>query len=315
MSLNANPKIIAERYTKNIEKIDNLQNYFDKIVKSRLIVFIDDLDRCSIDNTLEILEAIKLFLSINGAIFVVAADVGKLEKAWELRYGSKQKDVSPEAKKHIDKIFQLKLSLPDKNYPDLVQYFEYLTSNFAEKLNETYRDIILEGCAPNPRAIKRVLNFYSIVTQLKRNDKIESKFCNILLGIIVLTVQYPDLLRLIKNAPISFFELAHMAINFENHVSFIKIEKTLGEINYAKLNSNISPTAIIADKAKYTILNLSPVTINGLYYLISHPYSFKLMQKLGANFGFYETRLSDAIRNKNLELEFLTKILTNSLLF
>lgn len=315
VSVNANPRTIANRYTNNIEKIDNLHKYFDGIVKTKLVVFIDDLDRCSIDNTLDILEAIKLFLSINGAIFIVAADIEKLEKAWELRYGSKKEDISPEAKKHIDKIFQLKLSIPDKNYPDLVKYFDSITNNFTEKPSETFRDIILEGCAPNPRAIKRVLNLYSIVKQIRRNGKEESKFSNILLGVIVLSVQYPELLRLIKSDPISFFELAHMAINFENHASFTKIKKTLGEIDYAKLRSNISPVEIFSDKGKYHIKDLSPVTIDGSYYLISHPYSFKLMRKLGANFGFYGKNLADGNGKSKFELEFLTKILTNSLLF
>lgn len=315
VSVNANSRTIADTYTKNIDKIDNLHAYFDSIVKSKLVVFIDDLDRCSIDNTLDILEAIKLFLSINGAIFIVAADIEKLEKAWELRYGSIKEDVSSESKKHIDKIFQLKLSIPDKNYPDLVKYFDSITTNFAEKPSETFRDIILEGCAPNPRAIKRVLNLYSIVKQIKRYDKEESKFGNILLGIILLSIQYPELLRLIKSSPKSFFELAHMAINFEDHISFIKIEKTLGQIDYDKAKSQTSPTAILAGKVKYSLLDINPITVNGLYYLISHPYSFKLMQKLGANFNFYEIKLEEALENKKLELEFLTKLLTNSLLF
>jgi predicted KAP-like P-loop ATPase len=40
----------------------------------RIVVFIDDLDRCLPDGTLEVLEAIKLFFDIPGFVFVVGLD-------------------------------------------------------------------------------------------------------------------------------------------------------------------------------------------------------------------------------------------------
>jgi len=79
----------------------------------KLIVFIDDLDRCDVDKALGILEAIKPFLNARGTIFVVAVDMKKIERAGELKYRGSSAGII-EGRDHVDKIFQLKLSLPPK---------------------------------------------------------------------------------------------------------------------------------------------------------------------------------------------------------
>ena len=45
----------------------------------RLIVFIDDLDRCNPDTVIETLEAIKLFLYVDGTVFIISADERLIE--------------------------------------------------------------------------------------------------------------------------------------------------------------------------------------------------------------------------------------------
>ena len=40
----------------------------------RLIVFVDDLDRCLPEKAIEVLEAIKLFLEVPGVVFVLGMD-------------------------------------------------------------------------------------------------------------------------------------------------------------------------------------------------------------------------------------------------
>jgi predicted KAP-like P-loop ATPase len=55
------------------------------IGNNRLIVFIDDLDRCSYENILNVLEAVKMFFNAKGAIFIFAVDITKLELAWLLK--------------------------------------------------------------------------------------------------------------------------------------------------------------------------------------------------------------------------------------
>ena len=42
--------------------------------EARLIVFVDDLDRCLPEKAVEVLEAIKLFLEVKGVVFVLGMD-------------------------------------------------------------------------------------------------------------------------------------------------------------------------------------------------------------------------------------------------
>ena len=55
--------------------IDNILNALDVIRKDngdfRVIIFIDDLDRCSPGKTLEVLGSMKIFLSLDGVIYIL----------------------------------------------------------------------------------------------------------------------------------------------------------------------------------------------------------------------------------------------------
>ena len=69
---------INELYRESIyfDGLKNIKKQMEEIRKShgkdyRVVVFIDDLDRCSPDKALEVLESIKLFLGMEGFIFVV----------------------------------------------------------------------------------------------------------------------------------------------------------------------------------------------------------------------------------------------------
>ena len=54
----------------------------------RLIVFVDDLDRCLPEQAIEVLEAIKLFLEVEGTVFVLGMDKEVVELGIQARYGA-----------------------------------------------------------------------------------------------------------------------------------------------------------------------------------------------------------------------------------
>ncbi len=137
---------------------DDLQ---ETIKKGKLIIFIDDLDRCIVEKTLEMLEALKIFLNSKNVIVVLAADIQKLERAWELRYN--KLSTSGEGRDHIDKIFQLKISLPSKEEIDLKKYLEVLKS----PLSPEEEKLIVIGCKNNPRKIKKIFNLLNFSKRFK----------------------------------------------------------------------------------------------------------------------------------------------------
>lgn len=79
----------------------------------KLIILIDDLDRCSPEWVIENLEAIKLFLSVSGTAFIIGADPRVVEHAIRLRYAERaiaedKKDESERlVKDYLEKVIQI----------------------------------------------------------------------------------------------------------------------------------------------------------------------------------------------------------------
>ena len=56
----------------------------------RIVVFIDDLDRCLPANALQVLESMKLFFDLEGFVFVVGLDQTIIERAIEAKYSDER---------------------------------------------------------------------------------------------------------------------------------------------------------------------------------------------------------------------------------
>ena len=52
----------------------------------RVVIFVDDLDRCLLPNVLVVLESIKLFFDVEGCVFVVGLDSAIAERAVADKY-------------------------------------------------------------------------------------------------------------------------------------------------------------------------------------------------------------------------------------
>jgi formylglycine-generating enzyme required for sulfatase activity len=136
----------------------------------RIVVFIDDLDRCLPDQAVEFLKVIKLFLDIEGYLFVLGIDRDVMGKG-SLR-------ISPED--YLDRMIQLPLELPPIEPGRKRRFIESLmcdTDGFKE-----HSDIIEVGAGDNPRMLKRFINLLSFTVRLAEtlkedilNDKVEPK--------------------------------------------------------------------------------------------------------------------------------------------
>jgi predicted KAP-like P-loop ATPase len=95
------------------EKQVRLQSYFAELIsratnlgRSRLVFFIDDLDRCLPETVLKVLEALKLYLNLPDCVYVIGVDRAALECSIRYRY----KDLEVREADYIDKIVQLPFS-------------------------------------------------------------------------------------------------------------------------------------------------------------------------------------------------------------
>nr|QNO47636.1 hypothetical protein MPIGPLOG_00003 [Methanosarcinales archaeon ANME-2c ERB4] len=125
----------------------------------RLVVFIDDLDRCLPEKTIEILEVMKLFLDVPKCIFVVGVEKEVIEKGIEVRYKSKEQKMPISGQDYIEKIIQVPFVLPPIREDDMATFIENLGIGGREK---GYVKIVAKGTGCNPRKVKMFLNILRI---------------------------------------------------------------------------------------------------------------------------------------------------------
>lgn len=114
----------------DITNQDNLQEnkeglWEKKEDREKLIIFIDELDRCRPNYAVEILECIKHFFSVEGIVFVLSIDDEQLKNAIASVYGSKM-DGEGYLRRFIDWQFVMPLPSP-------VNYARFLAEKFSLK--------------------------------------------------------------------------------------------------------------------------------------------------------------------------------------
>jgi hypothetical protein len=213
---NTNMKLkdIQSYFEQSISYVSTLREDIQEIVKEegKLILLIDDLDRCIIDKTLEVLEALKLFLNVPNVIVILATDVEKLEKAWMLRYNNLSS--SEEGLDQIDKIFQLKTALSEKEEIDLFDYMKELSTPYKKEIVK----LIFLGCKSNPRRIKKVLN--SLYFSEKFFEPIDDFQITVTILWYVLRISYPKFAKLIKDSVNPLIEMLIILYQFNNFGNF-----------------------------------------------------------------------------------------------
>jgi len=166
----------------------------------KIVVFIDDLDRCLPPQSLKLLESIKLVLAQRGFIFALAVDRGMLESFVAVRYQKEYgiADYHASGTQYLDKIVQLPLALPPHR-ARFQHYIQQLLDGpvFKHASNELVRDAVKElvdvlaaGSNYNPRNLVRFLNnlivdreIWASILQQQGEDDAESELDAARLGL------------------------------------------------------------------------------------------------------------------------------------
>jgi KAP family P-loop domain len=145
----------------------------------RVVIFIDDLDRCVPDNALQILESMKLFFDVEGCVFIVGLDQDIAERAVAAKYHiSEPANASgiTNGIEYVKKIFQVPFALPPVSPRQLREYLSTIESNsdFGEAQREDFANVrrhlrfLPSDDSINPREIKRLINAYTLQLKMLR---------------------------------------------------------------------------------------------------------------------------------------------------
>jgi len=167
----------------------------------RIVVFIDDLDRCSEDKILEVLESIKIFLSLNGIIYVLRISHDRVVELINKKYQTSN------GEQYLKKFIQIPLILTEWNDQEIVNLIDHLLKNNIhddyKPIVDDYKEIIASAIEVNPRETKRFLNnliiSYEVFVKIQDlQDEMKKKlFLKQLLLVQILNSSWRDLYRAI----------------------------------------------------------------------------------------------------------------------
>lgn len=178
------------KFKSNIAFYDEFQTFFDRLLtwyvsgeknlnpasnsdeQGVLAIFIDDLDRCLPEKSMQVLETIKLFMDKPRTVFVIGADLTLTASAIEAHYksggiqGLKSHD-------YLEKIIQIRFDLPPINKSEMRSFIEELP-DVDQELRGTL-DVIVGGLKTNPRKIKTFINHTELQWAILANAKLHTK--------------------------------------------------------------------------------------------------------------------------------------------
>ena len=128
--------------------------------KVRIVVLIDDLDRCFPDHAVRLLESIKLVLCQKGFVFVLGVARKVIEGFLQHRYQTEYGIQNFQGSAYLDKIVQLPFTIPP-HQERMKKFSETLLDNVEESVGKQLADIlpaVAEALGGNPRAVIRFVN-------------------------------------------------------------------------------------------------------------------------------------------------------------
>ncbi|HGO5815592.1 TPA: P-loop NTPase fold protein [Mannheimia haemolytica] len=205
------------------KNIKTLQNTLNEISNNKkIIIFVDELDRCRPDYAVDMLEVIKHVFNINNIKIVLVTNMEQLKLSISHRYG-----IAHNSQRYLDKFIKFSLTLPSKknsssyykpdrnsydylllmvNKCNLSNYFNFQVGHLENlaitliKENISLREI---------ESIVRLLNVYVYITDIYTTKKKPSNLVqSIIFFCVFMAVTNPKLIQDFNNSSVNHDELA-----------------------------------------------------------------------------------------------------------
>lgn len=194
LNILSNPRKPENAQSLYVAAFQELERAFEQLSASgitRVVVFVDDLDRCFPANELDLLESMKLFFDLPGFVFVVGLDEDAVERAICAKFPDGDRKPAPQegesetaalrgsrrlGREYVKKIFQVPYTLPAVVPEELDRLLESMCREAAlgpaqiEDLQtrvRPYLDYVAKDRRVNPREVKRFINTYTLQTLVR----------------------------------------------------------------------------------------------------------------------------------------------------
>jgi formylglycine-generating enzyme required for sulfatase activity len=168
----------------------------------KIVVFIDDLDRCLPEKAVELLEGIKVLLDLSGFVFIIAVAREVIEQGIRVRYKELYSDDAKGStfleQDYLDKIIQFPFTLP----PPDIDLLKSMVENYLKDVAEAkpYLETIQKSLGTNPRCLKRCVNNLSYTFWVaKRKGEFRPE---LLIKMTLIAYLFPGFYRVIGKTPV-----------------------------------------------------------------------------------------------------------------
>lgn len=118
---------------------------------TRLVVFVDELDRCKPSYAVQLLERVKHYFSVDSVTFVFSVNLNELQHTIKHHYGN-----GIDACRYLDRFFDLRISLPPAN---MTKYYRKIgLSNGSHVYEAVCREVIKK----NHFELREIAKFYHL---------------------------------------------------------------------------------------------------------------------------------------------------------
>lgn len=171
----------VERKTDKADSGEQFEALFKKLIKragkERVVVFVDELDRCGPAEVVATLDAVRTFLGNEGCVFIVAADRQVIEEALttDVRQATPADPVNPyysAGSAYLDKVFQYQINVPPLLPASVTRYalelVQPLPGVWAE-LDDSLPlvvSVLVPSHVRSPRRVKNLLNAFALAYRL-----------------------------------------------------------------------------------------------------------------------------------------------------
>jgi hypothetical protein len=158
---------------------EQFEDLLDDLVRrsklERLVVFVDELDRCAPRDVVATLDALRTFLGVPRCVFVVAADQQVLEEALTqaLEQATPADPANPyysSGSGYLDKVFPYQISLPPLLVPQVSRFAADLVRGHGGLWDHLDVDLVVSILIPShvrsPRRVKVLLNRFALTYRL-----------------------------------------------------------------------------------------------------------------------------------------------------
>lgn len=198
-----------ESGTASYRHVNHFEAEFRQVVNEftndgRLVVLIDDLDRCTPHAAVTVLDSLKLFLGEASCVFVLAMDYQMICDAVATHMGgdfaTQQNGIPARGRQYLEKLVQFPYHLPAVRFKAL---FNSLHREVAGLQSDPALWKLIETAfGANPRRVRRFINAYnlSIATLRLHSPPTRTRQMHVAI-LLTLRFQHPDFFTLIQDQP------------------------------------------------------------------------------------------------------------------